>query len=605
MHMTRQEWQAIEDRVSQRVRSLYAKSDYTVPDRVQQLAASQPDTLALVYGDRRYSYAQLHAAANRYAALAVQYDLKRGDVAALMIENRPEFLFAWLGLMSIGAIPALVNTEAKQIAVTHAVSCVDSKLALVGAECWSNYASGDALADKFPTVLIADVDADVDAEAVEVPDAVALFTDDSEVNAVQNLRQLRTGVSLADTCCYIFTSGTTGLPKAAHISHGKFLAAGEIATQRAAIDSTDVFYCVLPLFHGAALMSLYSTVLACGACMVLRRKFSASAFWRDVSQHGVTSFQYIGELCRYLINTKPVAEEKNHSLRLMFGSGMGLDVWRQFTDRFGSHIHILEGWGSTESNCSLMNLDSTPGACGRIPFKDKSILRLIQYDLENDEYLYDEQGFHLECGVDQPGEAVGCVHKGDGVFVSPFDGYTNTEESNKKLLLNVFEKGDCWFRSGDLLKHDAEDYYYFFDRMGDTFRWKGENVSTTEVAQQLTEYGDTELINVFGVKVTGCEGRAGMAALVMKEATSFDQQRFYHCATEVLPHYAVPLFLRVSKEAELTANYKLKKVDLRNQGYDPSRFDDDLYVLDHRSKRYQPYSAELLVELDIRPFSGE
>ena len=601
MNMTREEWQATEDRVGQRVRSLYARNDYSVPDRVEQLAASQPNTLALVYGDRRYSYAQLQAAANRYAALAVQYDLKRGDVAAMMMENRPEFLFAWLGLMSVGVIPALVNSEAKQLAVTHAVSSVDSKLVLVGAECWSKYASGDALAETFPTVCVADVDAD-DVDAIEIPDGVALFNDDTAVEAVEDLRQRRAGIGLTDTCCYIFTSGTTGLPKAAHISHGKFLSAGEIATQRAAIDSTDVFYCVLPLFHGAALMSLYSTVLACGATLVLRRKFSASAFWQDVSQYNVTSFQYIGELCRYLVNTKPVVEEKNHSLRTMFGSGMGLDVWRQFTDRFGSHMHILEGWGSTESNCSLMNLDSTPGACGRIPFKDKSIVRLIQYDLENEVYRYDEQGFHLECGVDQPGEAIGCVHKGDGVFVSPFDGYTNADESNKKLLFDVFEKGDCWFKSGDLLKHDAEDYYYFFDRMGDTFRWKGENVSTTEVAQQLTVYGDTELINVFGVKVPDCEGRAGMAALVMKEGKSFDPQRFYGCAADVLPPYAMPLFVRVSKEAELTANYKLKKVDLRNQGYDSSRFDDDLYVLDHRANSYMPYSAKLLAELDIEPF---
>jgi fatty-acyl-CoA synthase len=189
------------------------------------------------------------------------------------------------------------------------------------------------------------------------------------------------------------------------------------------------------------------------------------------------------------------------------------------------------------------------------------------------------------------------------VFVSPFDGYTSKDESYKKLLFDVFEKGDCWFRSGDLLKHDAQDYYYFFDRMGDTFRWKAENVSTTEVAQQLTVYGDTEVINVYGVKVPGCEGRAGMASLVMKEGKSFDQQGFYRCALEVLPHYAVPLFLRVSQEAEVTANYKLRKVDLRNQGYNPSLFEDDLYLLDHRAGSYLPYSAELLAELDISPFS--
>ena len=601
MSMTREEWQAVEDRVGARVGALYAKGDYTVSDRVDELVAKQPDAPALVYGDRRYTYAQLNDAANCYAALALPYGLRAGDVASMMIENRPEFLFAWLGLLKIGVKPALINTETKQAAVTHAVSTVDSKLVLVGAECWSKYASGDALFEKFPTVVIADEE----SGAVELPDGVAEFDDDIAVVAPEKFRELRAGLGLADTCCYIFTSGTTGLPKAAYITHGKFLSAGEIATQRASIGPEDVFYCVLPLFHGAALMSLYSTVLACGASLVVRRKFSASAFWKDVSTYGVTVFQYVGEVCRYLVNSAPVAEEKNHSLRVMFGAGMGPDVWRQFVKRFGEDIHILEGWGSTESNCSLMNLDNTPGACGRIPFKDKSIVRLIKYDLENDEYIYDSQGFHLECGVDEAGEVIGCVHRADGVFVSPFDGYTNKDESNKKLLFDVFEKGDCWFRSGDLLKHDAQDYYYFYDRMGDTFRWKSENVSTTEVAQQLTACGDTEMINVYGVKVPGCEGRAGMAAVVMKEGKIFDPQRFYRCAVATLAPYAVPLFVRVSGEAQVTANFKLKKVDLRSQGYDPSRFEDDLYVLDHRAQSYLPYSEQLLAELDIRPFSDE
>lgn len=601
MNMTREQWQAIEDNASQRVQALFGREQYTVPDRFEDLVASQPNRPALIYADQQFSYAQMDQQASRYAAIALKCGLKKGDVASIMIENRPEFLFAWLGMMKIGVVAALINTEAKKMAVSHAVSIVDSKLVIVGAECWANYMSGDSLPEKYQTVFIPEPD----VVEVELASNVIQMTDQLNVAALGECLSHRAGVNVLDPCCYIFTSGTTGLPKATRIAHGKLMAVGEITLARSSINQDDVFYCVLPLFHGAALMSQYSTVLACGGLMVLRRKFSASAFWKDVKKHGITVFQYIGEVCRYLVNTKPVLEEKNHTLKVIMGSGIGLDVWLKFIDRFGDQIQIMEGWGSTESNCSTINLDNTPGSCGRIPFKEKSSMRLIKYNLETEQYLRDDNGFYLECDVDEPGEAIGCIHRGDGTVVAPFDGYTDTAESSKKLLRDVFEKGDCWFRSGDMLKRDADDYYYFVDRMGDTFRWKAENVSTTEVAQQLSSYGDTELINVYGVKVPGCEGRAGMAALLMQDGKKFDPARFYGCATQSLPHYAVPLFVRVNKQVDTTPSYKLKKVNLRAEGYDPARFSDDLYLLDHNNQSYSLYSAKLLETMDIQPFIAD
>ncbi|HLS81230.1 MAG TPA: hypothetical protein VK025_07490, partial [Steroidobacter sp.] len=290
------------------------------------------------------------------------------------------------------------------------------------------------------------------------------------------------------------------------------------------------------------------------------------------------------------------------TLRVMLGSGMGIDVWRQFTRRFGSHIRIFEGWGATESNGNMTNYDNRPGSCGRIPFRELSHLRLVRFDPETESHPRDAQGRMIECGVDEVGEIICQISKADGTIVSPFEGYTNAEETKKKILADCFERGDRWWRSGDLFRRDAEDYYYFTDRIGDTFRWKAENVSTTEVTQQLsTAYPEIELLNVYGVKVPGHGGQAGMAAVVMKSGHEFDPVRMYAVATEQLPHYAVPLFVRVAEQAQLTANFKLRKVDLRAQGFDRRLVADPLYALSHKQRRYVPLDDAALADLGIRP----
>ncbi|MCZ6829714.1 MAG: AMP-binding protein, partial [Gammaproteobacteria bacterium] len=406
----------------------------------------------------------------------------------------------------------------------------------------------------------------------------------------------------SETAAYIFTSGTTGLPKAAYITHSKWISTGQRWLAMTDLHSEDIFYCVLPIFHGAGLMSLFSTVLAVGGCCVLRRKFSARNFWKDVAAHHITCFIYVGEICRYLVGTDPLPEESVHSVRVMLGAGMGIDVWNQFTQRFGDHIRIYEGWGSTESNCNLSNVENVPGCCGRIPYWDRTFMRVVKYSVEDDVHPRDESGFFQLAGPGEVGELLGQVRTGDGTPVSPFDGYSDAAATANKVLQDVFEPGDRWFRSGDLFRYDEDGYFFFVDRVGDTFRWKSENVSTTEVAQQLSAYADAELINIYGVQVPDAEGRAGMAAVGMAAGKRFDPLAFFQIATTTLPPYAVPLFVRISEQMDLTGTFKLRKVDLQAEGYDPTRFEDALYLLDDANGTYSAYSEQILQALGVAPF---
>jgi fatty-acyl-CoA synthase len=319
-----------------------------------------------------------------------------------------------------------------------------------------------------------------------------------------------------------------------------------------------------------------------------------------VRKHKVTVFQYVGEICRYLTNTPEQPNEDRNTLKAIWGSGMGIDVWTKFVRRFGSHIRIFEGWGATESNGNMMNFDNRAGSCGRIPYPERTHVRLVRYDPETESHPRDANGHLILCKPEDVGEVICQIARADGTPVAPFEGYTSAEETRKKILEDVFEHGDIWWRSGDLLRRDADDYFYFVDRIGDTFRWKAENVSTTEVTQQLsTAYFDAEIINVYGVHVPNHEGQGGMAAIVMKQDRNFDPVAFYRVAVSILPHYAVPLFLRICESADMTGTFKMRKVDLRMQAFNRSLVRDPLFALSHQQERYIPLDDDALSAMGI------
>jgi fatty-acyl-CoA synthase len=354
---------------------------------------------------------------------------------------------------------------------------------------------------------------------------------------------------------------------------------------------TDVHYCALPLYHSAGGAMVISAVQAAGASVALRRKFSASRFWDEIRECDATHFQYIGEFCRYLLNQPPSDSDRDHRIRSVLGNGLRPDIWEEFQQRFGIE-QIVEFYGATEGNTALMNLEGKVGSVGRFPLKAMTNARLIRCDPNSDEPVRDPNGLCVECETGEAGELVGKIPRSANSSVGRFEGYTSKEATDRKILRGVFEAGDEWFRSGDLLRQDEEGFFYFVDRLGDTFRWKGENVSTQEVAEAVSGFPGVEMANVYGVAVPGQDGRAGMVALRLAASDPFDGARFFEFVRDALPSYAVPLFVRVLPEHEVTGTFKLRKVELQKEGFDPSAAKDPLWFCDSASNRYIPLDEE-------------
>ena len=323
-------------------------------------------------------------------------------------------------------------------------------------------------------------------------------------------------------------------------------------------------------------------------------KFSATKFWDDAVDTGATLFMYVGELCRFLVAADPVPAEKTHKIRAAIGNGLRPDVWPRFAERSGIP-RIIEFYGATEGNVGLINLDSKPGAIGRVPphLSKRFNIKLVQFDIEKEEVIRDKAGRAVECAPGEVGEAIGEIRSDDARY--RFDGYQDEEATKKKILRDVFAEGDVYFRTGDLMKRDKLGYFYFVDRIGDTFRWKSENVSTNEVAEALGVFDGVVQANVYGVEVGDYSGKAGMAALIVEDGGVDLPALRAHVHNE-LPHYARPLFLRIHKETpeeHTTGTFKLKKTDLVKQGWDPQSVDEPLYFDDEQAGAYVALTPEI------------
>lgn len=596
----REETQARLDLRSRAAMQIKPGDLYTLADRLEQQAARLGEQTFLIYGERRYSYAEVDARANQVAYAMAARGLRCGDVCALAMENRPAFFFCWFGLVKLGVVVAFINTQVSGRPLVHALETTGARAVLVGEECLPNFAATEGL-PALPLYLLPDDEKP--APLAQHARATAMLAD--EIDAAPRTPWPRAGraeVRAEAPTLLIFTSGTTGLPKAAVYSHMRWMSSGDVMEVTLEATPRDVFYCCLPLYHGAAATSVTSTALKAGGSIVVRRKFSTREFWHDIRRHGITVFQYIGEICRYLLNAPPQPDDRAHTLRCMLGAGLTPETWGRWIERFGD-IRVFEGWGSTEANTALINVDNRFGSCGRVPDWNKTNFRLVRYDVETESHPRDADGRYILCAPGEVGEGIGYIVNHPEIGGGRFEGYTSAEATEKKILRNVFADGDAYWSSGDLLRYDDDGYFYFVDRIGDTFRWKSENVSTAEVADALADYPGMELINIYGVRVPGHEGRAGMAAIVMQPGQAFDPEAFYALTEARLPRYAAPLFVRVSSAADLTTTFKLRKVDLQRQGYDPRAFDDPLYVRDEGGASYRPYSETALAAAGLPPFA--
>lgn len=600
MVVPRAETQAMLDLRSQATMQIRPRDLYTLADRLEAQARRLGDHTFLIYGEQRFSYAEVDARANQVAHALAARGLRCGDVCALAMENRPEFFFCWFGLVKIGAVVAFINTQVSGKPLVHALESTGARAVILGEECLPNFAATEGLPG-VPLYLLPDVEKPAPA-GMDAPIAGELADEIAAAPRTDFPRDGRASVSAEATTLLIFTSGTTGLPKAARYSHMRWMSSGDVMEVTLAAAPEDVFYCCLPLYHGAAATSVTSTALKTGASIVVRRKFSTREFWLDVRKHGITVFQYIGEICRYLLNAPPQPNDRQHTLRCMLGAGLTAESWSRWIERFGP-IPVYEGWGSTEANTALINVDNYLGSCGRVPDWNKTNFRLVRYDVETESHLRDHNGHLIQCKPGEVGEGIGFIVDHPDIGGGRFEGYTSAEATEKKILRNVFNDGDAYWSSGDLLRYDDDGYFYFVDRIGDTFRWKSENVSTAEVADALSDYPGLELINIYGVQVPEHEGRAGMAAIVMQPGHAFDPKAFYALTEARVPRYAAPQFVRVSSAADLTTTFKLRKVDLQRQGYDPAAFDDPLFVRDEKAATYQPYSDQALKNAGLPPFA--
>lgn len=590
MSVPREKTQEQMDRLSAGTLRHTLSQRYTVADRIEERALSDTDRPFLLCEDRVVSYGAFNAAANRVARAALAAGLGYGDNVGLMMENRPEFIIAWAGLAKIGVTTALINTHVTGKPLVHALAATGVRVVIVGGECTERFfASGDEAVKDRDIYVWPDGDDDLSDETLPrgIHDFSAVLSEMPEANVDLAARGALTA---GDDLFLIFTSGTTGLPKAARISQMRFLGVGDGMSDIAGYGPDDVVGCVLPLYHGAAGMVVVSSALASGAAIAISRKFSASGFWDFARRYNVTAWQYIGETCRYLLNQPPSADDRDHSVRVMMGAGLGADIWERFQERFGI-ARILEGWSSTEANTNLINLDNRVGSCGRVPFKDRHNGRLVRFDVESETHPRNDAGYCIECEPGEVGEFIGMILELPDSGAGRFEGYASESETEAKILRGVFSQGDRWYRSGDLLRQDDDGYFYFVDRIGDTFRWKSENVSTQEVAEVLAEFPGVEIANVYGVKVPGADGRAGMAALVLRDPAAFDGKAFFEFTDKRLPGYAAPVFVRLAGEADMTTTFKLRKVDLQREGYDSAKIADPLYVRDVGAGAYVRFVA--------------
>lgn len=536
---------------------------------LERCRASNPEGPAVVFEGREISYEAFSRWSNRIANFLHASGIRKGDAVVVMMENRPELLAVIAGCAKIGAVSALVNTAQRGKVLAHSINLVAPKRAIVGEELVGAYN-------------------DV-ADAVSLSGEHCYYVPDTEVyrNGAeppidwQNLEHLITQCSETtpasvdeiradDPCFYIYTSGTTGMPKAVVFNHGRFMKAyGSFGFAAVKLTARDRLYVCLPFYHATALAVCWGSVLAGNAALVMARRFSASNFWADIRRHNATGFGYVGELCRYLMEQPASPEDRRNEVRIMVGNGLRPSIWQPFKTRFGV-ARVMEFYASSEGNIgftNLLNFNNTVGLC---PFP----YAIVKYDREQEAPLRDQRGRMIRVARGEAGLLIGQI-----TAKTPFHGYTDQQKTQGSVLRDVFEPGDQWFNSGDLMRDIGFKHAQFVDRLGDTFRWKGENVSTTEVEQIADGCAHVSESVVYGIEIPGTNGRAGMASIRLDcDLDAFDFEQLLQSLRQQLPAYAVPVFLRISKDVEKTGTFKHKKAPLKAQGYDLAKVADPVFV---------------------------
>lgn len=544
-----------------------------------------PDGNALLFEDQRYTYTELNEWANQIGHYYLALGAQKGDVIAVMIENRPELVASIIALAKIGVTTALLNTSQSGKALAHSINLVSPIAVIAGEECRQ---AVDEIRQELQ--LPAErfywfADQATRADAGKAPQGYLNLAEAIDPFPAFNTPTTHS-VKGKDGLFYIYTSGTTGLPKAVIFTNSRWTLAYGTYGHVLNLNPKDVMYVTLPLYHATGTVVCWCGVIAGAAALAIRRKYSTSAFWQDVQKFDASAIGYVGELCRYLMDAPPSALEKGHRVKKMIGNGMRPNIWNKFKQRFGIE-EVLELYASSEGNVGFSNVFNFDNTVGFSP----TPYAIIQFDKEKNQPVRNAEGWCIKVKKGETGLLVGKITRR-----SPFDGYTDAEKNKAVIIKDLFKQGDAYFNTGDLVRDIGFRHAQFVDRLGDTFRWKGENVSTTEVENALSEYEKIAEAVVYGVEIPHTNGRAGMAAITLADGAALDEADCSKMAAEFrkcLPAYAVPLFLRVQQQAETTGTFKYQKSKLKEQAFNPNATGERLLVLLPNSGAYCDLTAEI------------
>ncbi|KAJ8007426.1 hypothetical protein DPEC_G00117370 [Dallia pectoralis] len=568
--------------VGKAIKSRMQRGVITFIDCFVNQANQTPDKAFIVFGGQTLTYQDVDKRSNQFASVfRNEGGLKKGDHVALLMRNEPDFICVWFGLSKLGCEVAFINFNIKSKSLLHCFESCGAKSLVVGADLV------EPLADLLPVLKEKTIEVWVTDTSCPYDGVTTLLDKVEQASGLALPDYPR--VDLTSNFLFMFTSGTTGLPKAARVGHLKAIMCMAFL-QICGVRSDDNVYITLPMYHMTSSLLGIGGCIQLGATCVLKKKFSACQFWKDCVKYNVTAFQYVGELCRYLVNQPLVPEERAHNVRVAAGSGLRADVWQEFSRRFGK-INIRESYGLTEASIGFVNYTDEMGPIGRAGYFNKlsSSFEFLRCDPQTYEPVRTALGRCVRANKGETGILVSAVEA-----KSPFLGYAgNKVQSEKKLLRDVFKEGDVYFNTGDLMLHDHRDFVYFRDRVGDTFRWKGENVSTTEVSEIIGSLDFLKEVNVYGVSVPGYEGRAGMAAVVLKTGCDLDGKTLHSHLVQSLPGYSWPWFLRIQTSIDVTETFKQQKGKLVQEGFSPETVQEPLYFLDQSQSDYVPLTLSL------------
>ena len=570
------------DRYLTKAEEVWKNENQSVGVYVEQLARDYPNKTALFYEDSSWTWKEFNDESNIIANYFQKLGLKPGDTIAVMIENSPHYFFVTTGINKIQGISALININQRRQALVHSIKIVNAKYIIVDGESLPNLLEViEELHFKDDEIFILNSSDKVQTEYIDLQRQTKEITKNNPTTTKNS--------TMTDIGFYIYTSGTTGLPKAVIIENqsltwnGVFY--GYSITQA---DSNDIILIANPLYHSLSICTAWGIAVYLGGTVVLRKRFSASNFWKDVQKYKITFTTYVGEIPRYILNQPPSELEKNHTLKKMLGLGLRKDIWLKFKERYQID-HIFEYYSSTEGYGPIVNVDEVPGMIGRNNIQNHA---LVKADPETGDLYKNEEGYYIKC---EPGDVGMSLMK--ILEIENFRKYSNQEKTSERVLRNVFEEGDAYFITGDLLQLHEDMWLSFADRFGDTFRWKGENVSTQEVENILSSHESILMSAVYGVEIPNHEGKAGMAAIKLDPNMGFKPDEISHFVINVLPKYSIPIFIRIRQQLEVTGSKKIRKANLRKEGFNLNEIKEPMYFWEISKKKYIEFNQAKYQEI--------